>query len=43
LLWQLTGGQRGGLAAFTVALVIVLPIAARLLFARRPAPAGVAR
>jgi MFS family permease len=43
LLWTVTGSQRGGLAAFTVALVIVLPIAARLLFARRPAPAGVAR
>jgi MFS family permease len=31
LLWTVTGGQQGGLAAFTVALVVVLPIAMRLL------------
>ncbi|HEY6746395.1 MAG TPA: MFS transporter [Mycobacteriales bacterium] len=31
LLWTVTGGQRGGLAAFTVGLVVVLPIAMRLL------------
>ena len=41
LLWTVTGSQRGGLAAFTVALIVVLPIAARLLFARRPAATGV--
>src|SRR6185436_12467805 len=27
LLWTVTGSQRGGLAAFTVALVVVLPVA----------------
>jgi MFS family permease len=43
LLWTMTGGQRSGLAAFTVALVVVLPIAATLLFGRRPAAAEVAR
>jgi MFS family permease len=39
LLWTVTGGQRGGLAAFTVALVVVLPIAMRLLRTRTPAAA----
>jgi MFS family permease len=48
LLWTVTGGQRGGLAAFTVALVVVLPVAVRLLGLGRtgdaPAePAGAAR
>ena len=33
LLWTVTGSQRGGLAAFTVALIVVLPIAARRKFA----------
>ena len=42
LLWTVTGSQRGGLAAFTVALAVVLPIAATLLFARRPQRAGAA-
>jgi len=41
LLWTVTGSQRGGLAAFTVALVVVLPVAAKLVFARRSAPAEV--
>ena len=41
LLWTVTGSQRGGLAAFTVALVVVLPVAANLVFARRSAPAEV--
>ena len=40
LLWTVTGSQRGGLAAFTVALIVVLPVAARLLLARRPAATG---
>jgi MFS family permease len=37
LLWTVTGGQQGGLAAFTVALVVVLPVAMRLLSPRRAA------
>jgi MFS family permease len=40
LLWTVTGSQRGGLAAFTVALAVVLPIAAHLLFARPAASDG---
>jgi MFS family permease len=43
LLWTVTGGQRGGLAAFTIALAVVLPVAATLLSTRRPVAAGAAR
>ena len=37
LLWTVTGGERGGLAAFAVALFLVLPVAVRLLVPRRRA------
>ena len=42
LLWTVTGGQRGALAAFAVALVLVLPLAVRLIVVpgRRAAAAG---
>lgn len=39
LLWTVTGGQQGGLVAFTIALVVVLPIAMRLLRPKTPVPA----
>ena len=35
LLWTVTGGQRGALAAFAVALLVVLPLALKLLFSGR--------
>lgn len=38
LLWTVTGGQRSGLATFTVALLVVLPIAVRLLAPGRRTP-----
>jgi MFS family permease len=37
LLWTVTGGQRGALAAFAAALFLVLPVAMRLLVPRRRA------
>jgi MFS family permease len=41
LVWTVTGGQRSGLVTFTLALVVVLPIAVRLLgVGRRPADAA---
>lgn len=39
LLWTVTGGQRGALAAFAVALLVALPVAVKLLVPSRRATA----